>query len=115
MVKIISLEPSDRPPPGARYVIVEWSSGKVTSFGTEGRSLHYVIGLPKHRFWSTEAILMAARLGFEEIYYVGRPSEFAWTAATTAPPPGRRDVGKRPSSDKRKRPAGSNARARPAI
>lgn len=77
MVKVITLEPGDLPPAGVAHIVMEWSIGEVTSFRSRGRSLHYVIGRPKHRFWSTEAIILAVRMGFDEIYYIGRPSEVA--------------------------------------
>lgn len=105
MVKVITLEPGDPPPLGASSIVMEWSMGTVTSYMIEGRSIHYVIGQPKHRFWSMEAILLAVRMGFDEIYYIGRPSAFAWPSDTrgcaTTPP----------SASKTRRKAGRHKQA----
>lgn len=82
MVKVISLGRSELPSNERFYILIEWSDGECTSFEKTYRYLRYKIGAPKHRFWSTEAILLAARFGLTEIYYIGSPREVPFNAET---------------------------------
>lgn len=74
-VDIVYLGRLESPPPGERYLVMDWArSGFGCRIEREPLGLRYVVCPDKHAFWIAEARHLARRLQLDRVYYRGAPT-----------------------------------------